>query len=251
MEHIFQYSLTVDFDNPKNIYFCVMRNPITEVSGQRLPKGFTDLGVFRSTDGGLTWAIENNGFPENSAVHRIIMDPENSSTLYAALNEGPGEVLGGLYKTTDKGDHWKEMKIPSEIKAVNNVFIDRKTKDIYISCGRDKGTLEEGGVWRSKDKGAKWEKIFDMPYIWQTETSPLNSNIITVNAALPDANKGACKINPGAYLSKDGGKNWIKINKNLGQPNTIVDLKPDPTTEGVYWCALKGSGWYKVTESKK
>ena len=103
--------------------------------------------------------------------------------------------------------------------------------------------MEEGGVWSSKDKGKSWQKIFDMPYIWQTETSPVNPDIIMINSALPHENRGTVRFNPGAYLSLDGGKTWQKINKNLGQPDTITDLKPDPYREDVFWCALKGSGW--------
>ena len=48
--------------------------------------------------------------------------------------------------------------------------------------------------------------------------------------------------NPGLYLSIDAGNSWIKINKGLGQPDKIVDVKPDPYDEGILWCAGWGSG---------
>lgn len=243
---MFQYSLTIDYDNPNNIYFCLIDNAISEVSANRFPSDFKDTGVYKSQDGGKTWRMENNGFPTGASVRRIKMDPDNSSILYATLNEGKNNVRGGLYKTTDRGNNWSKMNIPSEIKSVNNVFIDRNTKYIFISCGRSKGTFAEGGVWRSKDNGASWEKIFYMPYIWQTETSPVNPDIITVSVALPNEFQGATTFNPGAYLSTDGGETWQKINYNLGQPDEITDLKPDPYVEGAYWCALKGSGWAKA-----
>lgn len=254
-DNLFQYSLTIDPENPNNIYFCVISKPIAEVSGKLLPADFKTLGVLKSSDEGKTWSTMNNGFPSNFSVRRIKLDPNNSSTLYAALNEGPTGQKGGLYKSTDGASNWSKVSIPTAIKSVNNVFIDRNTNHIFISCGRSEGTFEEGGVWRSKDNGATWEKIFDMPYVWQTEVSPINSNIITVNVPLQHENKGATTNNPGAYLSLDGGKTWIKINKNIGQPDTITDLKPDPTNENVFWCALKGSGWtrgvYKIESSEK
>ncbi|WP_157961114.1 VPS10 domain-containing protein [Lutibacter citreus] len=254
-DNIFQYSLTIDPENPNNIYFCVIANPIAEVSGKLLPTDFKTLGVMKSSDEGKTWSTMNNGLPDNASVRRLKIDPANSSTLYAALNESPKGEKGGLFKTTDKAKNWSKVSIPSEIKSVNNVFIDRNTNYIFISCGRYEGTFNEGGVWRSKDNGTSWEKIFDMPYVWQTETSPINANIITVNVPLQHENKGATTYNPGAYLSLDGGKTWIKINKNLGQPDTITDLKPDPKNENVLWCALKGSGWtrgvYETNTPKK
>ncbi|NIJ45897.1 photosystem II stability/assembly factor-like uncharacterized protein [Wenyingzhuangia heitensis] len=244
-DNIFQYSLTIDYENPENMYFCVMPNAVTEVSNTKIPNDYTDFGVFRSTDAGKTWSIENTGFPTKGSVNRIKIDPENPSVLYAALNEGTDGSVGGLYKTINKGNSWSKITIPSTIKAVNNVFVDRNNKYIYISCGREEGTFSEGGVWRSKDEGATWEKIFDMPYIWQTETSPVNPNIITVNVPLQHENKGATTYNPGAYISFDGGVTWEKVNKNMGQPDTITDFKPDPKNENVFWIALKGSGWAK------
>ncbi|MDO6736338.1 VPS10 domain-containing protein [Wenyingzhuangia sp. 2_MG-2023] len=244
-DNLFQYSLTVDYNNPNNIYFCVIANPIAEVSGKLLPDDFTGLGVYRSQDGGLTWSIENTGLPTKASVRRIKMDPKNPEVLYAALNIGTDGGNGGLYTTTNKGTNWSKVTIPSSIKAVNNVFVDKTNEYIYISCGREEGSFVEGGVWRSRDNGANWEKIFDMPYIWQTETSPINPNIITVNVALPHENKGATTFNPGAYISFDAGITWEKVNKNLGQPDTITDFKPDPENENVFWIALKGSGWAK------
>jgi photosystem II stability/assembly factor-like uncharacterized protein len=252
-DNLFQYSLTIDFDNPNNIYFTVVSNPIAEVSSKLLPSDFKDIGVYRSQDGGNTWSIENNGLPTNASVRRIKMDPKNTTTLYAALNENKNNEPGGLYKTTDKANNWEKITIPNTIKSVNNIFIDRNTGYLFISCGGYEGDFAEGGVWRSKDEGINWEKIFDMPYVWQTETSPVNPNIITVNVPLQHENKGATTFNPGAYISMDGGSTWLKANKNLGQPDTITDLKPDPEIEGVFWCALKGSGWakaiYKNSES--
>lgn len=244
-DNLFQYSLTVDYKNPDHIYFCVIANPIAEVSGKLLPDDFTGLGVYRSQDGGLTWSIENTGLPAKASVRRLRMDPKNPEILYAALNQGTDGSNGGLYKTINKGTSWSKITIPSAIKAVNNVFVDRNNEYIYISCGREEGSFAEGGVWRSKNKGTSWEKIFDMPYIWQTETSPINPNIITVNVPLPHENKGATTFNPGAYISFDGGITWEKANKNIGQPDTITDFKPDPENENVFWIALKGSGWAK------
>ncbi|WP_075589671.1 sialidase family protein [Labilibacter marinus] len=243
MQHIFQHSLTIDPQNPNNIYFVVIKNPIAEVSGHRLPKGFSKFGVMKSNDGGYTWSPENTGMPANVCIRRIKMHPTNSSILYAASNQSLNGNTGGLYMSKNKAASWEKVKIPAQIKAVNDVFIDKTTHDIFISCGTSEGTFEEGGVWRSKNEGKSWEKVFDMPYVWQTEVSPINPDIITVSVPLQHERKGATTFNCGAYLSLDGGKTWNKINNNLGQPNQVVDLKPDPYREDVFWCALKGSGW--------
>ncbi|MFC2099065.1 WD40/YVTN/BNR-like repeat-containing protein, partial [Bacteroidota bacterium] len=116
--------------------------------------------------------------------------------------------------------------------------------NIYISTGRREGSYEEGGVWRSKDDGVTWDQIFKAPYVWQAETSPVNPEIIIISVAGQRVDMENPFMNPGIYLSENGGESWKKINRNLGQPDKIVDVKPDPYNENVLWCASWGCGWY-------
>jgi photosystem II stability/assembly factor-like uncharacterized protein len=237
----FQNSLTIDPVNPDNMYFCVTYLSISEVEngpGPKLTKG--GYGFQRSFDGGYTWELANNGFHKGASVRRITMHPDHPETLYAALNDNHG----GLFRTTDKGSHWTRVAIPSVIKAVNNVFIDRHTKHIYICTGRANGSYAEGGVWRSKDDGATWQQIFKAPFVWQAETSPMNPDLIVISVAGQNVTKAQEFMNPGIYLSRDDGKSWNKINKGLGQPDKIVDVKPDPHDENTLWCASWGCGWF-------
>ena len=240
---VFLNSLIIDPKNPNNMYFCATKKPISQVSGpyaKSLTKG--DYGFYKSSDGGYTWVLSMNGFHKEASIRRVIMDPKNTETLYVAVNDDNG----GLYKSTDKGDHWKEVEIPSEIQNVNNVFIDRNTEDMYLSCGNENATDVGSGVWRSKNKGKSWNKIFELPYIWQCETSPINPNIIIVSAPLPYRAKAElvnAKLNPGVYVSMNAGKTWNKINSGLGQHDRVVDVKPDPYREDIFWASQKGSGW--------
>ncbi|MEH0152698.1 hypothetical protein V6R21_01055 [Limibacter armeniacum] len=237
----YQNSLTIDPVNPKNMYFCATHIGIAEISGGKGPeltKG--EYGFYRSTDGGHTWEVSNNGFHKGISIRRIAMYPENPKEIYAAANDNNG----GLYRSTNQGRKWQKVALPAEIKAVNNIFIDRHNKNLLISTGRRTGTFEEGGVWRSSDNGATWKKIFKAPYVWQAETSPINSDIIVISVAGQAGEQTHQFMNPGVYLSKDGGKSWKKINQNLGQPDKIVDVKPDPYNENLIWCASWGCGWF-------
>ncbi|MGA9639347.1 WD40/YVTN/BNR-like repeat-containing protein, partial [Flavobacterium sp.] len=236
-----QYNLMIDPVNPQNMYFCSIYNAISEVGGgkgQELTKG--GYGFYRSFDGGYTWELSNTGFHEGFSLNRFAMSPENPEVFYAAANDNKG----GLYKSTNKGSGWSKMDLPSEIKAVNNVFIDRNTKKMYIATGRKGGTYEEGGAWCSDNNGKSWKQIFKAPFVWQVETSPVNSDLIVVNAAGQGPTKASEFLNPGIYLSQNNGKSWDKINKGLGQPDKMVDVKPDPYNKDVLWCAGWGSGWF-------
>jgi hypothetical protein len=52
-------------------------------------------GVFKTTDGGNSWASINNGFPV-TAIQEVVVDPHNPATVYA----------DGVYRSTDSGGHW-------------------------------------------------------------------------------------------------------------------------------------------------
>ena len=106
--HLYQYSLTVDYQNPERVYFCVMRTSVTEVGEGKKTKDFDAYGVYASSNGGKTWALSNEGLPDKCSVNRITMDPHRPEVLYAALNKS-GKVNGGLYLRTimeKNGNKW-------------------------------------------------------------------------------------------------------------------------------------------------
>ncbi|WP_366185583.1 T9SS type A sorting domain-containing protein [Flavobacterium ovatum] len=246
----FQNSLLIDPNNPNNMYFCATRRAISEVGTSVdesvLTKG--GYGFYRSTDAGFTWTLSNSGLPASTgSIRRITMDPANTNTIYASVNQFSNSDPGGLYKSINNGQSWTQMTIPSAIKSVNNFFIDRNTGFMFISAGSRSGALSAGGVWKSADNGANWTRIFESPYIWQTEVSPVNSNIIVISAAAQVPNMVDNFKNTGVFLSIDAGVNWIKINKGLAHSDRVVDVKPDPDNQNILWSAGWGSGWYKGT----
>lgn len=246
------YNLTIDPKKPDIMYFASIRRTISEVGNSVkenvLKKG--GFGVYKSTDAGYTWSLQNKGLPEKASVRRIKMDPSNPNILYACLNKFSGKEPDGLYISTNQAKRWRKMNIPSEIKGVNNIFIDRKTKDMFLSAGYRNGDCETGGVWKSTNNGKSWKKFFKAPYVWQTEVSPVNSDIILVTVPAQISKRFDQFKNPGIYLTKDAGKSWGKINKGIGQPDKMVDVKPDPYNENIIWSAAWGSGWYKASLSK-
>jgi photosystem II stability/assembly factor-like uncharacterized protein len=239
----YQQSLIIDPVNPLNMYFCAIQKTYQEIGGGKkgnLTKG--GFGFYRSTDGGYTWQLSNTGLPKEgkrTSVRRIAMHPDEPNVLYAALNE-----KGGLYKSINRGVNWQEVDIPKAIESVNNIFIDRNSKDMLMSTGLRMGSYAAGGVWRSKDNGATWDKIFKAPYVWQAEISPVNSDLILINVPAHKVSTDDKFKNPGIYLSTDAGNTWTKINQGLGQPDKMVDVKPDPYNENVLWAAGWGSGWF-------
>jgi photosystem II stability/assembly factor-like uncharacterized protein len=90
-------SLAIDPRDPRILY-----------AGTGFRSNLNGHGVYKSTDGGLSWKSINNGLPVDDMplggyyVQAITIDPNDSQTIYAA-------GFGGLYKSTDGGQLWKRQ----------------------------------------------------------------------------------------------------------------------------------------------
>ena len=97
-------ALAIDQKNPKTVYAGTgesnMRNSVS-----------IGNGLYKTTDGGDNWV--KIGLDSTEHIARIIIDPRNSNTLYVAA---PGPLWSdskhrGLYKSTDGGASWKNIRI--------------------------------------------------------------------------------------------------------------------------------------------
>ena len=59
----------------------------------------TEMGVYKSIDGGGTWRKASPGVPSDQGVITLVIDPSTPSTLYATL-------ASGIVKSTDGGANW-------------------------------------------------------------------------------------------------------------------------------------------------
>jgi photosystem II stability/assembly factor-like uncharacterized protein len=80
-------------------------------------------GLFKSTDGGTTWKPLTNGLPRAEAVSTVLIDPHNSSTLYAGTGFG-------VFRSTDGGESWEAVNtgltsLPVRVLAIDPVNSNR------------------------------------------------------------------------------------------------------------------------------
>ncbi len=127
-----------------------------------------ERGVYRTRDGGETWEqiLYQN---EYTGAVDLTMDPTNPNVIIASLNHhvrypwdevsgGPGT---GLFKTTDGGDTWRDLSrnpgMPEGIIGKIGVSISpARPNRIYAMV-----EAADGGVYRSDDGGATWQRTSD------------------------------------------------------------------------------------------
>ncbi|HLK35185.1 MAG TPA: hypothetical protein VKU41_00445, partial [Polyangiaceae bacterium] len=113
-------------------------------------------GVYKSTDGGMTWSPSNSGItPWSSSagamaidVNRVVIDPASAQTLYAATNGR------GVYKSTDGAQSWTMVLGPMQVipclLAVPGSMAASPAATKLYAC------IQGAGLQSSSDGGATW-----------------------------------------------------------------------------------------------
>ena len=205
-------SIVVSNSNPNIIY--VGGGEVT-VRGN-VSSGY---GIWKSLDAGESWIF--SGLPNSKHVPRIVVDPNNSDIVYAAVlgNIYKQDNNRGVYKSVDGGKTWKKTLFSNSMSgAVELVMDPNNSRILYASTWRLQRTpysLSSGGkgsaLWKSINGGESWEKISDnngfadgILGIIGVTVSPLNSK--KVWAIVEN------KENGGIYFSNDAGLSWKHIN---------------------------------------
>jgi photosystem II stability/assembly factor-like uncharacterized protein len=222
--------VVLDPKNPNTVWVGTGEN-----NSQR-SVGYGD-GVYKSTDGGRTWA--NVGLKTSEHIGKILIDPRDSDTVYVAAQGplwGPGGERG-LYKTTDGGKTWTRILNIDEHTGVTDIALDPRNPDVLLAASyqrrRHVWTIINGGpgsaIHRSTDAGKTWKKITaglpagDLGRIGLA-ISPTDPDTVY---SIVEAAEGA----GGIHRSTDGGVSWEKRNPFAAQAQYYSHLVVDPVNK--------------------
>jgi photosystem II stability/assembly factor-like uncharacterized protein len=137
-------------------------------TGTSIPGNYAN-GVFKSTNGGASWARSSNGLPTFPSgpfvgstlnVSSIVIDPFSSSTLYAAVGTGAidGSPLNGVFKSTDSGASWTNVSNGLVGVSIQSLAVDSSNAQTIYAAGT--GTYSNpGGVFKTTNGGGVWRSI--------------------------------------------------------------------------------------------
>jgi photosystem II stability/assembly factor-like uncharacterized protein len=184
--------LLVDWFNPTSLY-----------------AGSSDGDIFKSQDGGLSWATLKR--VDGSPVTDMAMDPRDSRLIYVATNGG------GVMKTADGGASWTQISKQfgdeyRDARRATNVVIDPKAVNtLYV--------VSKYGIIKSADGGSTWKAL--------SLTAPPGTIKISALAIDSNDNKKMVYTGPTTFtLTNDGGATWTAKKLPTTQAGSTLLIDP-------------------------
>jgi len=178
-----------------------------------------ERGIYRSSDGGVTWQQVLYKDPD-TAASAVAIDPLHPDIVYAGLWQtrlGPWEdrnefqgTGGGLYKSTDGGTTWQRLTkgLPANLSQINIAIAPSAPSRLYAAVATsDPGDYSSAaglGIYRSDDAGESWTRI-------TTDPRPAlrigggDLTVLRVDSLNPDVLYSTGIV---TMKSADGGKSW-------------------------------------------
>lgn len=141
--------LSMDYNNPLVLYAAMwehQRKPWKVISGG------AGSGLYKTTDGGVSWNKIHKGLPEEKGKMAIAVSRSNSNKVYALVESDSDKELGGLFVSNTAGEKWS--KVSSDHSLIQRawyyieLFIDPNDEEkIYVLNASAQHSIDGGNTW--------------------------------------------------------------------------------------------------------
>lgn len=189
--------IAVDYSNSNVIYIA---------TGDKDAGDSYSVGVYKSTDGGLTWNPTGTmGGSNPSRAGDILIHPTNNQILWCATNNG-------IYKTTNAGISWTQVQTGDF--AQGNIRLKPSDPSTVYAVSNNR-------FYKSTNEGNSFTQI--------NTGLPANSSRLLLDVTPADANyiyilsaNGSGDMQ-GIYRSTNGGTNWTKTSSNEASTGDVFE----------------------------
>ena len=209
----------------------------------------TDIGLFRSDDGGSTWIGSSTGVPKawRNTAYWVAFDPEEKGLVWGGFSgthdlprpkmwrhTDPARFQGGVALSTDGGRHWAPSNGGMAESAITHLIVDPRSpkgqRTLYAAAfGRGVyKSIDNGRTWTLKNLGLASDPR-GQPFAWRLAQAPAGLLYLVVarrseRGRSGDADDGAL------YVSGDGAEHWTRLPLPEGTngPNGLAIDPRDP-----------------------
>src|SRR5262245_1142669 len=183
--------------------------------------GAASGGIWKTTDGGVTWQPIFDGQSAQS-IGSLAIAPSDPNVVWAGTGEdcirSHISVGNGLYKSTDAGKTWTASGL-EKTGRIGKIVIDPQNPEVVVACalGHSYGPQPERGVFRTGDGGKTWQRtlhVDESTGCFDVVMDPRNPRILFVGMWQFEMKTWGWEsggLGSGLYTSRDGGLTWKRL----------------------------------------
>lgn len=238
--------------------------------------GTSPQGLFRSNDGGDTWApfssinddpdflawmgSEQDGTPDGPKLHSIMVDPRDPKHLYLGMSGG------GFHESLDQGKTWqtliKGMEVVDGFDADNPMFHDPHCVRMCPSNPDRLYQQNHCGIYRLDRPAQEWQRIgkripkkvgdIGFPMVVHPRDDktawvvPMDGTSVWPRTC-PDGK-------PAVYITRNSGRSWKRLDEGFPAKQAWWTVKRQAMTAdhqnkiGLYLGTTSGEIWFSRNE---
>lgn len=213
---------------------------------KRMFIAYTDIGLFRSENGGQSWTSATLGVPRRwlNTTYWITFDPQVKGRMWGVMSDthdlprpkmwrraSPTRYAGGVCISDDGGKTWRQSSRGMPQTAATDILLDPSSpvsaRVLYVT-GFGRGvfkSVDGGKTWVLKNNGLAGPE----PFAWRLTRDKKAALYLVVARRSEDGSFG--NAGDGAvYRSTDGAENWTRVQlpEGVNGPNGITVDPEDP-----------------------
>jgi photosystem II stability/assembly factor-like uncharacterized protein len=220
---------------------------------------YTDIGLFRSEDGGASWVSSTDGVPREwqNTTYWVVFDPKVRGKMWS-VNSGTHDLprpkmwrhtsvtryKGGVCLSTDGGKTWSKSNTGMDETGATHILLDPTSpvdaRVLYVAGFGD-------GVFKSSDGGKTWSLKNNgitqkEPFAWRLARAANGTLYVLIARRSEDGSIG--NAGDGAvYSSTDGAEHWqpVTLPEGTNAPNGMaIDPKDSNRLYLTTWARAAG-----------